>query len=107
MQLKEIAWTELATPEMILDTGCRCTVVGQDWHQMFQSHLKAYGLRGVRRETSDTFRYGNGETVQGTCSWVYHVSIHGNQGMLDVAEVPVGTPHLASRMLMEESGYSV
>ena len=107
--LCDVVWTgtELDTTEMSIDSGCRRSVAGRDWHERLQSHLSEIGLHAFKRQSNDKFRYGDGKVVEGTCSWTYPVSIRGHQGQLDIAEVPVETPPRASRQLMKDLGLIV
>ena len=65
-QICDAAWADLDSTEMIIDSGCRRSVAGRAWHGRFQQTLSANGLRGVKRDTADTFRYGDGQVVRGT-----------------------------------------
>ena len=86
----DVAWTgtELDATEMILDSGCRRSLAGRDWHKRMQGRIKEIGLHAIKRPSKDRFRYGDGTVVEGTCSWVYPVSIRGHQGSSRLPRCP-------------------
>ena len=44
--------------DIILDTGCRTAVAGEEWHHRFQQMLDAKGLRYETVEHEEIFRFG-------------------------------------------------
>ena len=46
----DVAWTELDATEMIIDSGCRRSVAGRDWHERLQGRLSEIGLHAIQRQ---------------------------------------------------------
>ena len=48
---------------IMLDTGCRRSVAGSQWHQSFQDALSRRGMSGKSYPQQELFRFGDGKIV--------------------------------------------
>ena len=74
--------------DIILDTGCRTAVAGEEWHHRFQQMLDAKGLRYETVEHEEIFRFGAGKPVLSTEAVVYPVQL-GADGPLSYLRLAV------------------
>ena len=50
---------------MILDSGCRLSVAGAEWHRRMQEECASQGLTWKSRQASERFVFGDGDVVDG------------------------------------------
>eukprot|EP00972_Heterocapsa_arctica_P066757 9850881-Heterocapsa_arctica.AAC.1 len=62
---------------MIIDTGCRRSVAGTKWHERMQKHLDKNGMKTVRKDIDEKFRFGDDEVLVAGTAWVYPIGIGG------------------------------
>ena len=82
---------------IMLDTGCRRSVVGPAWHRHMQERLRQLDLHPQREPCTAQFVFGSGRSVKATCRWIYPIAIRGHPALIDVAEVPCDCLGLMSR----------
>ena len=58
---------------IMLDTGCKKSVAGRQWHRDFQKELESLGMQGKEIQTTESFRFGDGRVVTSQKTWVYPV----------------------------------
>ena len=92
---------------MILDSGCRRSVAGEDWHSAMHQACREKGLRPVRRSINESFKFGDGDEVPAGEAYVYPAGVLGHKGELDVAVVDRSCPGLMSRKAMQDLGIAV
>ena len=77
------------TTEVILDTGCRTAVAGEEWHKAFQATLAEKGLSWDRMSHEEVFRFGAGKPVLSTEAVIYPVQLGGEGGSLSYLRLAV------------------
>jgi hypothetical protein len=62
---------------VMLDTGCRASVAGTDWHKAMTRAVRDHGYEEgmVSKVKSVFFRFGDGRTVHSTEKRVYPVGV--------------------------------
>eukprot|EP00975_Prorocentrum_lima_P020197 4253408-Prorocentrum_lima.AAC.1 len=66
-----------------MDTGCRRAVAGPRWHQDMQQSCERNGLEPQRRNVTESFIFGDGDTVLAHEARIYPVGIGKSSGQLD------------------------
>ena len=77
------------TTEVILDTGCRTAVAGEEWHKAFQAALAEKGLSWDCVSHEEVFRFGAGKPVLSTEAVIYPVQLGGEGGSLSYLRLAV------------------
>ena len=77
------------TTEVILDTGCRTAVAGEEWHKAFQATLAEKGLSWDCMSHEEVFRFGAGKPVLSTEAVIYPVQLGGDGGPLSYLRLAV------------------
>ena len=82
---------------MWFDTGCRRCVSGPDDHRRMHKVLERFGLKAIKKDCDERFKFGNGKIAEATCSYEYPVFIS-NQfvATINIACVDVPCPPLFS-----------
>ena len=86
-------------PCIIMDSGCRRSVAGKDWHDRMLIWTTRQGLRPVRKFITESFEFGGGEVVDSNHAIIYPVILNGHLVELDVAEVERCPPLLSSQAM--------
>ena len=81
---------------VMLDTGCKTSVGGSEWHQALQAELDALGVAYASEDQLEYFKFGDGTTVPSTRSWTYSLAVSGLLAYVKIAEVPGALPGLLS-----------
>ena len=105
--VNDVLWDDIGTTELINDSGCRRSVAGHEWHDNLQEYLKGLGLRPVKKDIDEEFRFGSGDLATATESYVYPAGINGKHGVIEVARVEGRTPPLLSQQAMQDLGLVV
>lgn len=79
-----------APGEAIADSGCRCAVAGEHWHEAMQKELKERGLGWFEEKEHETFRFGSGEPEISYKAMIYPVGIHGVNDVVRISMVGGG-----------------
>ena len=61
---------DMPAGKVMLDTGCKTSVGGSDWHQALQAELTALGVAFASEDVVEYFKFGDGTTVTSMRSWV-------------------------------------
>eukprot|EP00972_Heterocapsa_arctica_P004081 606453-Heterocapsa_arctica.AAC.1 len=72
---------------MIIDTGCRRSVAGTKRHVRMQEHLEQNGLKAVRKNIDEKFRFGDDVVIAASTAWIYPLCINGMIGEIEIAHV--------------------
>ena len=90
---------------MIADSGCKRSVAGPKWHARMTQACHDRGLKPQRREVGESSKFGDGDVVYATESYVYPIGIYGaRMGKLDVAYIDRDCPGLMSRGALRDGG---
>ena len=89
---------------IILDSGCRRSVAGTNWHFNMHHWLKNQGLKPVIRLVNESFEFGGGEVLTATRAFIYPVIINDHLIEVDIAEVTGNCPPLLSSSAMKTLG---
>ena len=84
---------------IMLDTGCKASVGGTDWHDEMTAAVTARG-RGYLIEEhpqEEYFRFGDGRVVQSIKTRIYPIGIRGKNRKLGVSVVEGTCPGLMSK----------
>lgn len=81
------------------DSGCKRSVAGRRWHVDLRRVLAEKGLRPIRRRISESFRFGDGNVLPASWSYVHLVGIFGANGCLDVALADRCPPLMSSKAM--------
>ena len=85
------------------DSGCVRGVGGRQGHFNNRKHLLNYGLKPIRADCSEEFKFGNGDVEHSSVKYYYPVFIKGIfRGTLDQAEVNTACPQLLSKKMMKQ-----
>jgi hypothetical protein len=90
----EVHVVSMQKGHIMLDTGCKKSVAGRQWHQDFQKELESLGMKGKEIQATESFRFGDGRVVTSKKTWVYPVGISGVSTTLEICEVDGECPGL-------------
>ena len=71
----------------IADSGCKNSVGGRLWHELFQKTLDAMGVPWMSVRERETYRFGAGEPVVSEMAFLYPVSVHDEWDILRMSLV--------------------
>ena len=71
----------------IADSGCKNSVGGRLWHELFQKTLNAMGVPWMSVREHETYRFGAGEPVVSEMAFLYPVSVHDEWDILRMSLV--------------------
>ena len=86
-------------PMIIMDSGCRRSVAGRDWHTKMIKWTQKNGLQPQTKTIKEAFEFGGGEVVNSSRSLIYPIMLNGHLVELDVAEVDRCPPLLSSQAM--------
>ena len=92
---------------LILDNGCKRCVGGPTFHKHLRSLLKKRGLKPVRIDKQEKFKFGDSRIERSVCAWRYPTGIKRHHGELDIAEVQCPCPGLMSDEAMHDLDVSL
>ena len=88
---------------IMIDTGCKASVAGQEWHNDMTEMVERHGLGRLIQdiEQQEKFRFGDGRTLLSTTRRIYPVGIRRKLNMLSVSVVDGACPGLMSYAQMQ------
>jgi hypothetical protein len=88
---------------IMIDTGCKASVAGQEWHDNMTQMVERHGLGGLIQEIpqNEKFRFGDGRSVLSSCRRIYPTGIRRKLYMLSVSVVEGACPGLMSYAQMQ------
>ena len=84
---------------IIMDSGCRRSVAGTEWHIQMIRWCRKYGLQPQTKSIKEAFEFGGGEVVHSNRALIYPILLNGHLVELDVAEVDRCPPLLSSQAM--------
>jgi hypothetical protein len=94
--INELHLVDMPVGYAMLDTGCKASVGGAQWHRALQAELAKIGAVFSKEDVTDYFKFGDGSTVASTCTWSYPLAVAGHTARVRIAEIPGELPGLLS-----------